>query len=224
MTAHGRPSRPHVVVAYDTRRFPFATLLSRDVFGTRNLSRLHLHWAAARRRSDPTAALTHRDNLAARRLMQDLADDSAFYRLYHHFMKTFAAVLVGRPMSYSHHPKMRVHFPGTGSVSAFHADVEVTHRPDQLNLWIPFTDVDSSATLWLESSHGRADHAPLALRYGQALIFDGGYLSHGSVPNRTDTTRISLDLRFSYMKATGRADSVTLMEQLTVTTCPQSRG
>lgn len=121
-------------------------------------------------------SLTQKDNLAVRELIQDLPDDSPFHRLYHHLLQTWLARLVGRPMSYSGHAKMRVHFPGTGSVSGFHADVPVTRRIDQVNLWVPFTDVEDSAALWLESDYGLADFAPVPLRYGEALIFDGGYL------------------------------------------------
>ena len=67
---------------------------------------------------------------------------------------------------------------------------------------MPFTDVDETATLWLESFYGRGDYAPVPVRYGEVLIFDGGYLSHGSVPNRTRTTRVSLDMRFCRKGAT----------------------
>ena len=129
-------------------------------------------------------------------------------------MAAVLAPLVGRPLSYSNRPKMRVHFPGTDSVSSMHADVSVTARLDQVNLWIPFTDVSDSATLWIESDYGLADYAPLALRYGQVLVFDGGYLGHGSVANETDVTRISLDLRLSYRGATTRAEGIDLMNHL----------
>jgi hypothetical protein len=176
-----------LILPYDTRSFPFAGLLKRDVFG---------------------------DNLTLRRLMQDLADDSPFYQLYRHFMYKMLGPAVGRPLSYSSHPKMRVHLPDTPSVSSFHSDVPVTRRIDQVNFWMPFTDVDDTAALWLESFYGRGDHAPVPVRYGEVLIFDGGYLSHGSVPNRTRTTRVSLDMRFCRKGATSRAEGVDLINRL----------
>jgi ectoine hydroxylase-related dioxygenase (phytanoyl-CoA dioxygenase family) len=86
--------------------------------------------------------------------------------------------------------------------------------PDQVNFWMPFTDVDDTAALWLESCYGRGDYAPVPLRYGEVLIFDGGYLSHGSVPNRTRTTRVSLDMRFCRKGATTRAEGVDLINRL----------
>lgn len=45
-------------------------------------------------------------------------------------------------------------------------------------------------------------------------MFDGGYLGHGSVANDGDTTRVSLDLRFSYSKASTRAEGVALMNRV----------
>lgn len=200
------PARPWVTFRYDTRRYPFAALLERDVFGVRPLAALHERVLARA----PRTAAAH--NLALRRLMQDLPDDGAFYQLYHRFMVRVLAPLVGRPLSYSNHPKMRVHLPGTPSVSSFHADVPVTHRPDQVNFWMPFTDVSGTAALWLESDYGRADYAPVPVRYGEVLVFDGGFLAHGSVPNTGDVTRVSLDMRFGLKNAAGRADGVALLD------------
>jgi ectoine hydroxylase-related dioxygenase (phytanoyl-CoA dioxygenase family) len=209
-----RPIRTHVVLQYDTQRFPFAAILRREVYPVPDLARLHEHARAARRARGQSDRLRTRDNLTARSLLQELPDDSRFVRLYHAFMAAVLAPLVGRPLSYSNRPKMRVHFPGTDSVSSMHADVPVTKRPDQINFWMPFTDVSESATLWLESDYGLEDYAPLALRYGQVLIFDGGYLGHGSVANETDVTRISLDMRFSFKGATTRVESIELMNRL----------
>jgi hypothetical protein len=157
-----------LLLPYDTRSFPFAAVLRQDVFGVQRLAELH-EYARRRKRAlgrDDTLGMP--DNLALRRLMQDLPDDSPFYRLYRHFMLKVLAPAAGRPLSYSNHPKMRVHLPGTPSVSSFHADVPVTGRIDQLNFWIPFTDVQDTATLWLESSYGRGDYAPVPRPPGSA--------------------------------------------------------
>ncbi|MCY1004069.1 hypothetical protein OV079_00480 [Nannocystis pusilla] len=54
----------------------------------------------------------------------------------------------------------------------------------------------------------------MPVRYGQVLIFDGGYLGHGSVDNVSGVTRVSLDMRFSYKKATTRAEGVSLMDRI----------
>src|SRR5690606_14317032 len=103
----------------------------------------------------------------------------------------------GGHISYAAHPKMRVHLAGTGSVSDFHCDADVTGRLDQINCYLPFTDVRDGSTLWCEHDYGSNDYAPLNLRYGQALVWDGGRLRHGTVHNDTDLTRVSCDFRFS---------------------------
>jgi hypothetical protein len=203
-----------LILPYDTRLFPFAELLKRDVFGVKRLDLLHEYLRRRRRALGADDALTVQDNLTLRRLMQDLPDDSPFYQLYRSFMLKVLAPAVGRPLSYSNHPKMRVHLPDTPSVSSFHSDVPVTKRIDQVNFWMPFTDVDDTAALWLESCYGRGDYGPVPVRYGEVLIFDGGYLSHGSVPNRTQTTRVSLDMRFCLKGAATRAEGIDLINRL----------
>jgi ectoine hydroxylase-related dioxygenase (phytanoyl-CoA dioxygenase family) len=52
------------------------------------------------------------------------------------------------------------------------------------------------------------------VRYGEVLIFDGGYLSHGTVSNQTQTTRVSLDMRFCLKGAATRLEGVDLMNIL----------
>ncbi|MDH4078976.1 MAG: hypothetical protein OEU68_04090 [Nitrospira sp.] len=202
------------LLAYSTTEWPFAAILSRDVFKVRQLHRLHEFVLEKKQRLGGKPELTYDDNLRMRRLMQDLGDDSAFYKLYHAFMSKVLSPVAGCPLSYSSHPKMRVHFAGTPSVSAFHDDVSVTGRIDQVNLWIPFTDVEGSASMWVESDCGCGDYAPVAVKYGQALIFDGGYLSHGTYPNNTTTTRISMDLRFSLKNGRTREDGIWLLDRV----------
>lgn len=213
--AGARPQLNRLILDYDTRRYPFAALLSRDVFKVQRLELLHhylrqQHLAAGIR----TGRLRPRDNLVLTGMMERLPADSGFFRLYHSFMLQLLAPLVGRGISYTSHPKMRVHLAGTPSVSSFHHDICVTKRIDQINFWMPFTDVRDGATLWLESDYGKADFAPVPVRYGQVLIFDGGYLGHGSIRNDSERTRVSLDMRFSYKKATTRAEGVALLDHL----------
>lgn len=209
------PQATSAILPYDTRRFPFAAVLSRDVYKVRQLDRLH-DFLLAQRRAErrPDRGPTHRDNLALRAMMERQHEGADFWKLYHGFMLAVLAPLVGRGISYTSNPKTRVHLAGTPSVSSFHHDLCVTRRIDQVNFWMPFTDVEGDTALWLESDYGRGDFAPVPVRYGQVLIFDGGYLGHGSVENRSDRTRVSLDIRFSFKKATTRAEGVALMDRL----------
>ncbi|HEH9404307.1 TPA: hypothetical protein SIA26_001784 [Aeromonas bestiarum] len=216
MAAAGpRPQHSWLLLDYDTRRYPFAALLSRDVFKVQRLELLH-HYLQQLQTAEGCRAgsLRPRDNLTLTCMMERQPADAAFYRLYHSFMLQRLAPLVGRGISYTSHPKLRVHLAGTPSVSSFHHDICVTERIDQVNFWMPFTDVQGGATLWLESDYGKCDFAPVTVRYGQILIFDGGYIGHGSMHNDSGRTRVSLDMRFSYKKATTRAEGVALLDHL----------
>jgi len=208
------PQRSHVLLSYDTARFPFAAVLGRDVYKVRRLDRLHEYLQQHRARHGEPRRLSTKDNVTVREMMARQPEDASFWKLYHGFMLSVLAPLVGRGISYTSHPKLRIHLSGTSSVSSFHHDICVTKRPDQINFWAPFTDVDGAATIWLESDYGKADFAPVPVRYGQVLIFDGGYLGHGSVDNVSGVTRVSLDMRFSYKKATTRAEGVSLMNRI----------
>ena len=186
---------------YDLAGFPFISVLERLVFKVRPLAALHDHWRRVKAERQGTASLDYSDNLALRRLMQNLADDSPFFRLYHRFAREIVAPVFGGRISYSNRPKMRVHLAGTPSVSAWHRDVDVTHRSDQINVFLPFTPCFGTNTLWCESDYGAKDYRPVDLEPGEAFLFDGGCLEHGTVSNETDVTRCSLDFRFAPMSA-----------------------
>jgi hypothetical protein len=181
-----------ILIEYDTARYPFAEILARDVFGVPRLDRLQEAWARRRGRS----RLTYQDNLDLRALMQKLPDGSPFYVLYHRWIANRLAPYYANRISYSAHPKMRVHLAGTGCVSDFHCDADITGRDEQINCYLPFTDVHDGCTLYVETDYGSGEYAPLDLRYGQALLWDGGRLRHGTWFNDTGTTRVSCDFRF----------------------------
>lgn len=182
-----------LLIDYDTRAFPFHALLAARVFHVRRLRQLHEVW----RRQTGRAQLAYADNLKLRALLQRMPDDAPFYLLYHRWVRLVLAPLYGGHIRYSAHPKMRVHLAGTGCVSDFHCDAEVTGRDDQINCYLPFTDVYDGCTLWCQQDYGSDDLRPLNLRYGQALVWDGGRLRHGTLRNDTHSTRVSCDLRFS---------------------------
>jgi hypothetical protein len=72
------PACGWLILPYDSRSFPFAELLKRDVFGVKRLDLLHEYLRRRRRALGTDDALTVHDNLTLRRLMQDLPDDSPF--------------------------------------------------------------------------------------------------------------------------------------------------
>ncbi len=182
---------------YDVKTYPFARILESEVFKIRPLEQLHLFWRAHKKRQGGNDEPTYKDNLTLRGLMQKQPDHSLFYKLYHAFILKEIAPLYGGKISYSHHPQMRVHMAGTPSVSKWHRDVDITGRDDQINVFLPFTHCSGSNALWCESDYRLGDYHPLAMSYGQAFLFDGGYLMHGSVENTSGLTRVSLDFRFA---------------------------
>jgi hypothetical protein len=187
------------ILRYDPDAFPFRAVLERLVFKVRPLEDLHLHWRRIKAKRHGTGELGYPDNLALRKLMQDLPDDAPLYRIYHRFARDVIRPAVGCPISYSNRPKMRVHLAGTPSVSNWHRDVDVTRRPDQINVFLPFTRCFGGNALWCESTYAAADYRPIPLEPGEAFLFDGGFLEHGSVANDTDVSRCSLDFRFAVL-------------------------
>lgn len=185
---------------YDVNVYPFAWILEHEVFKIRPLERLHVFWSAQKERQGGSSKLVYEDNLTLRNLMQRQPDDSSFYKLYHAFILREIAPLYGGKISYSNHPQMRVHLAGTSSVSKWHRDVDITNRPDQINVFLPFTSCSGTNALWCESNYGLGDYHPVPMTYGQAFLFDGGYLMHGSVENTSNATRVSLDFRFAPLK------------------------
>jgi len=183
---------------YNTEKYPFTKILESEVFKIRPLSNLHTYiFLYKKNKSMFPVQLEYKDNLALRKIMQDLSNDSNFYKVYHKFIREMIAPLYGHKISYSNHPKMRVHLAGTDSVSKWHRDVDITGREDQINVFLPFTDCFGTNTLWCESNYGLKDYRPLNIPNGTALLFDGGYLEHGTVFNNTNVSRVSLDFRFA---------------------------
>lgn len=186
-----------ITISYDTSVFPFADLLETRIFKTSPLSELHKSYRRFKRKRFGSDDLGYRDNLDLRKLMQDQSDDSSLIKLYRCFVAKVIAPNFGGRISYSSRPKMRVHLAQTPSVSKWHRDVDVTGRYDQINAFLPFTTCRDEAALWCESDYGLGDYSPIPLEYGQIFLFDGGCLSHGTVANSTNLTRVSLDFRFA---------------------------
>ena len=180
-----------IIINYDTESYPFEKVLA-ALFKVPELNRLHHYWQM----KSAKPAISYDDNLLLRNKMQQLPDDCLFYKIYHRWIAEVLSPHYARELTYSAHPKMRVHLAGTGSVSNYHRDVDVTKRESQINCYLPFTDVYDTNTLWCETDYDAKDYQPINLKYGQALLWDGGYLKHGTIKNETGCTRVSCDFRF----------------------------
>lgn len=184
-------------VSYDVTKYCFANLFASQVFRVKNLSLLHEKILTRKRESGENSEITYEDNLAARELLKQSTAKSWFWPLYRAFAINVIAPLFGNNMTYNWPPVFRVHMANSPSVSAWHRDVEVTGRDDLITIWVPFVDTFDTNSIWVETEYGNQDYAPVEVKYGQALLFDSGYLWHGSVSNTTNVTRVSMDFRVS---------------------------
>ena len=99
-------------------------------------------------------------------------------------------------LAYQRPPTVRVHTPGFATPIGLHCDADYPgHEGGEINVWVPLTRAVGSSALWLESSPGAADFAPVELGYGELLVFNGCRCRHYAMANRTGATRVSFDLR-----------------------------
>lgn len=179
------------IIKYDTEKYDFRAWAS-SVLGFEPLENIHER-ADLKAYEDVAAQINAcRDELT-----------SGFGHckpIYMDFIQSVIAPFYGGVNSYQIPPSFRFHFSGKGS-SAFHRDRDYGVNPGHLNVWIPLTQVRGSNSIWIESEEGLGDFSPIELEYGQALIFDGPNLCHGSVFNDTPSSRVSMDFRFSPYRA-----------------------
>jgi len=185
-----------VRLPYDTDRFPFARLAARAL-GVGRLEELGSRSLAAKRSRDPSTVLATSDNLRLRACLAGLPDAHPLLALYRRLVREVVAPPFGGWLSVTQRPTFRVHLPGTPGVSGWHRDADVTGRMDYINAWVPFVDAAGTTALHVEPEYDSEEHLPVDVPYGQVLVFDGGLLSHGSVTNTTDRSRVSLDFRFT---------------------------
>ena len=106
-----------------------------------------------------------------------------------------------------------------------HNDAEYFHQPNEINVWLPVTRTfgahgrsglandlsrcvfttmsrcaSGSNTLWAESAPGAGDFHPFSCEgerdgVGECVLFWGNQCLHYTLPNDTDTTRVSIDFR-----------------------------
>jgi hypothetical protein len=181
---------------FDPGRYPLAEAAA-AALGVPSLADIAEAELARKRAVDPEGELTAEDNVRLRDVLGGLPHSHVLKRLYVKLTTEVVSPAFGGRVACNVNPKFRVHLPGTGSVSAWHRDADITRRPDYVTGWIPFVDTFGTNTVWVETDYGRGDHRPIPVRYGEILCFDAAFLSHGSVRNTTGVTRVSMDFRFA---------------------------
>ena len=122
------------------------------------------------------------------------AQDIGFIATYQRFIRFIQDEIIGEPVVYQRLPSLRIQYPGKPSYGVMHTDREYNHPPEEINVWVPITEVRGTASMVIESDFGKHDYAPVEMPYGQMVIFDSG-LMHGNVVNEEGYTRMSFDLR-----------------------------
>lgn len=112
-------------------------------------------------------------------------------------------------------PNLRLHMPGAPSAIPFHSDHLYGHSQHETNYWLVLTPAWGTNSLWmanpsktemlhdaLRGGESLAEFEELARFYSEPIKADGPGLYafccrdvHGSVPNDTDSTRVSFDIR-----------------------------
>ncbi len=178
------------MISYDTERYPFAALAC-EALGVDDLRRLHEADAVGVRGRPPR----YQDNLELRKLLGHRLCAGRFPEVYKAMVGDVIGPLFARRLAYSNTPQFRVHLAGGPSASGWHVDHQVIGRTDQISVWLPFVDTWGTNTLWVESDYELADYRPISVKYGEMLLFDGTWLSHGTLRNDTGHTRVSIDFR-----------------------------
>lgn len=186
-----------LVFRYDTERWNFRSIVG-EYFGTDDLENLHgdPKWNPPKAGlSMPNHVITKNSWNVSKDLRSAVIDRSAplLKSLIYDLVSTF----VGPIRSHQELAMMRVNFHGSRAILRFHKDQEYGQKPNSINIWLPVTKVYGTNSMYLESSPGLSDFTPVELDYGQALMFYGTDLLHGTLDNLSGGTRITYDFRFS---------------------------
>jgi len=123
---------------------------------------------------------------------------SQWLEAYDAFVRVVVLPVMDDPQGiyYQRPPTLRVAMPAQVATIGIHCDSDYHgHHPAEVNFWVPLVDVSGGNALWLESEPGGGDFSPRPLAIGQVLRFNGNLCRHHTVPNDTDRTRVSFDLR-----------------------------
>ncbi len=185
-----------MIFHYDTTRWDFRSLVAK-VFDTDDLEHLHLNAAFnPLTRDDPAPNYeATKNSWAASKALKE-AVSAAAEPIFRDLLHGLVADIFHPIASFQPRAAARVNFHGAKAILRFHTDAEYGQDLEAVNLWLPVTSAFGSNSMYLESAVGRGDYTPLRLTYGQACLFHGGQLMHGTQDNDSGSTRISFDLRF----------------------------
>jgi hypothetical protein len=203
--AHFDPALPIQYFSFDTAAYPLRQIIEdhlREATGCERLENFHTCIPADRMPTDPMEGTAHtygHDLLYAvdpafRQAGYVEARDRGFIATYRALMRHLQDEVFCEPVVFQRLPSLRIQYPGFTSYGVMHRDREYNHPKDEINIWMPITDVRGTATMVIESEIDKADYFPIELPYGEFVVFDSA-LMHGNVVNEEGYTRFSIDMR-----------------------------
>ncbi|KAL1504276.1 hypothetical protein AB1Y20_010685 [Prymnesium parvum] len=119
-----------------------------------------------------------------------------FLALYQRLLvEVLAPQLNTAGLVYQASPVFRVFLSRHLAVGPRHTDAAYHKQPNEINVWVPFTDVFESNSLQVESTAGMSDFEPILCSFGQMYLFRGNECEHFTECNLTNHTRVSMDFR-----------------------------
>ena len=101
--------------------------------------------------------------------------------------------LLGMDLAIQKNLNLSIQMPNDDtSLLAQHIDYESGDSPFQWVLWIPITDCYESNAMYMNNPDGK--YSPIHAKKGQFILFDPN-TPHGNKINRTEDTRISVNIR-----------------------------
>jgi hypothetical protein len=179
---------------YDTREFPFHSLVDQHFRKRLNVGSENLHTL-----EDPglfplgVVQPGEDNNTPLHEILYTIFGGEDFLPLYRKFVRSLQSV-IGEELVFQKKPTFRIHLPGNLSVGSYHRDRDYSHSTEEINVWIPVTNTRGTATIWIESEYEKNDFQPKELKIGEFLVFDSA-LKHGNEINREEYTRVSFDFR-----------------------------
>tara|TARA_B100001093_G_C26449878_1_gene851814 strand:- start:320 stop:649 length:330 start_codon:yes stop_codon:yes gene_type:complete len=76
-----------------------------------------------------------------------------------------------------------------------HIDADYNHPKEEMNYWMPITELNEINTVWHETQPNKGDFQPLIINYGEIAKVYFNQCRHFSKLNTTNKTRLSLDFR-----------------------------
>jgi len=191
------------VFRYDTKRHPLReAFLSAVGCAGLELERWHCSLCGFSA-EEPAKTLQHKAHFLSP--LREENQRAGFETAYHDFVcdvvaPSLAATLAREGVEmpglyYAAFPCVRIAPPSKNWTIRPHADFMYGHPAGSINIWLPFTHVSGSNTLFAESTPSHGDFRPMDLKYGQLCRWYGTHCTHFTLPNTSDVTRVSLDFR-----------------------------